>query len=158
MSNTSIFLIIGVVHEDTGKAQWENIVPMFQNNGFEDKFYRSHYLDYLAKKYRNSATLFPPLMNKTIPMDILDKFFVIGAMRPQMCKKYFDAGDLYSDLKSVPKFCFDGADYGYDESQKWFIVHRNYLNRQLKTRSDANELIPFVIMEFDSQWVEFGTA
>ena len=91
-------------------------------------------------------------------MDVLDKFFVIGAMRPQMCKKYFDQNDVYPDLKSIPKFCFDGEDYGYDESQSWFIVHRNYLNQRLKTRSDANEMIPFVIMEFDSQWVEFGTA
>ena len=38
LSNTSVFFIIGVVHEDTGKAEWENIVPMFQNNGFEHKY------------------------------------------------------------------------------------------------------------------------
>merc|ERR1712032_273724 len=28
MSNTSVFFIVGVVHQDTNKAQWENIVPM----------------------------------------------------------------------------------------------------------------------------------
>eukprot|EP01083_Nonionella_stella_P002444 7062_1 len=157
LTNTSIFFVIGVSHQATKKAQWENIVPMFQNNGFEHKFYRSHYLDYLADKYINSSLTFPPKMNQSIPMDVLDKFFVIAAMRPAMCSKYFDS-KRYPELNKIPKFCFDGNDYGYNESQNMFFVHRNYINALTNTRPNANEMIPFVVMQFETQWFDFNTA
>jgi len=158
LTNSSVFLVLGVSHSATAKAEWENVVPMFQDNGFEHKFYRSHFLDFMGEKIRGSANNFPPGINKTIPAQVLEKFFVVAAMRPMMCAEYFDARQFEAELGAVPKFCFDHADYGYNESQNFFFVHRNYIDVKTGTRPSADEMIPFVVMHFETQWFDFNTA
>lgn len=160
LTNSSIFLTIGVVHEDTGKCQWENVVPYFANSGVHSKFYRSHYLDYMAPKYRGSALSFPPNVMEEInekESKELGKLFIVAAMRTEMCDKYFDNAQ-FPELKVIPKFCFDGNDFNYSSPQRWFMVHRCYINPATQTRPDAKEMIPFITMEFDSQWFEWNTA
>eukprot|EP01084_Bolivina_argentea_P071901 130620_1 len=80
MSNTSVFILMGVVHREMGKCEWENLVPYFANSGVNSKYFRSHYLDYLSTKYRDSARKFPPNINETgkIPNDVLNKFFIVA--------------------------------------------------------------------------------
>ena len=157
LSNSSILLILGVVHEDTGKCQWENLVPYFANSGVHSKFYRSHYLDYMAPKYRGSALTFPPAANGSIAGEELEKLFIVAAMRTEMCERYFD-NEAFPELRGVPKFCFDGNDFNYSSPQRWFMVHRCYINPATQTRPDAKEMIPFVTMQFDTQWFEWNTA
>lgn len=159
LSNTSIFLMIGIIHQDTNKCQWENIVPYFQNSGYHDKYYRSHYLAYFPSKYRYSSLEFPPNLqnNSDIPSNILSKFFIVAAMRTSMCQQYFDNNHQFPELKNIPKFCFDDNDFNYSlPTQNWFLMHRCYINPITKTRSDPNEMLSFVIMEFDTQWFDFG--
>ena len=159
MTNTSIFIFVGIVHKDMDKCQWENLVPYFANSGEHSKFFRSHYLDYLSLKYRYSALQFPPNVNASgIPRTVLDKFFVVAAMRPQMCAQYFDNNMDYPQLKTIPKFCFDNNDFNYSSPQKWFMVHRCYINPATTTRPDSTEMIPFVSMQFETQWFEFNNA
>ena len=157
LSNSSIFLLIGVSHRSTGKAKWENVVPMFQDKGFHHKFYRSHYLHLIPEQYTGSAVAFPPGIDTSVPKDVLDKLFVIAAMRPAMCQQYFDAA-AYPELHDIPKFCFDGNDFGYNESGKFFFVHRNYVDSKSRTRPAAEEMIPMMVMQFDAQWFDFNTA
>ena len=158
LSNSSVFVMVGVVHSAMGKCQWENLVPYFANSGVHSKFYRSHYLDYLSERFEGSALAFPPGVNKTIPEEKLGKLFVVAAMRTEMCEKYFDAHDAFPELRDVPKFCFDGNDFNYSAPQRWFMVHRCYINPETQTRPDANEMIPFVTMRFEAQWFDWGTA
>eukprot|EP01084_Bolivina_argentea_P213061 362006_1 len=159
MTNTSIFIFTGIIHKDMSKCQWENIVPYFANSGIHSKFFRSHYLDYLSPKYRYSALQFPPNVNQSgIPSNILNKFFIVAAMRPQMCAKYFDNNIQYPQLKNIPKFCFDNNDFNYSSPQRWFMVHRCYINPTTQTRPDADEMIPFISMQYETQWFESNHA
>merc|ERR1719162_191843 len=113
LSNSSVFLMMGVVHSSMNKCEWENLVPYFANSGVHSKFYRSHYLDYLAPRFEGSAMSFPPGVNKTIPSEMLGKFFVVAAMRTEMCERYFDEKEKFPELSGVPKFCFDNDDFNY---------------------------------------------
>eukprot|EP01084_Bolivina_argentea_P042627 78592_1 len=158
MTNTSIFFFIGVIHTDTGHAEWENMVPMFETSGIGDRFYRSHYLDYMTDKYRYSAMTFPPNINKTIPQNVLNKFFILAAMRPDMCAKYFDNHEKYPELKDIPKMCFDNNDWPYNTSENWFMIQRDYLDPHTHTQPSYNEMIPLMSVKFEEEWYNFNEA
>ncbi|ETO28812.1 hypothetical protein RFI_08313 [Reticulomyxa filosa] len=145
MTNSSYFLMIGVAHSLVGTNMWENIVPYFQEAGWnvgEQRYYRANHLCYMGDVYAKSAMNFPPNISSVITNpDILDKLFVVSFMRHVLCDSFDDG---------IPHFCITQQELAMD--RKWFPFHRNYINPLTNTRPDWSEMIPFVLVEFDSHW------
>eukprot|EP01084_Bolivina_argentea_P022834 42469_1 len=153
LNNHDIWFIVGVIHADLNKSRWDNIAPYFEMAGIGNRFYESNKLVMLNDNYRNSSLSFPPkeYMKNKINLNILNKFFVIAAMRPEMCDKYFNNPQNYPQLISMPKFCFTNQTFPSDiRKQNWFIVQRSYVNNRTLTRPLSKELIPFVILQFNT--------
>ena len=142
MRNNSLYLLISIDHSKTGYSQFGSVEPYF---GVYNKLLgitmRGKKISLQNFQYNNSAINYPP--NNNIKNN--NKIFINLIAKKSLCNKLKN-----TELDNLPKFCF-GSNL-LNVTNNVLIVNRNCLNPNSTTHSDFSQIIPYVIVEFNTKW------
>ena len=127
LKNNSFFIVLGIMHSNIKQTEYSNIV-IYEKITQPGPTITNY-------QYNGSALILP--INTKVSKKDLEDMFVVQIARPHSC------------IQTLPGWCLTENQLDYDTDNE--VSSRNYLNPYTATRPDRQEIIPNILLEFETK-------